>query len=140
MNAHERLEILIVSEDWFARSLFGNAAEETGIYASIKTAEDAYLALAEIWDSVEAGGAPDVVFLHADLPGMTSLELARRLREDSDTKKVFVAVCGTPGEPPTVSSDVDFSAACDPATEDVTTMLHEIGLRVAGPGHWRLTG
>jgi CheY-like chemotaxis protein len=140
MNRNEELEILIVSDDWFARSLFGNAAEETGVFASIKTAEDAYLALAEIWDSVEAGGAPDVVFLHADLPGMTGLELARRLREDSDTKKVFVAVCGTPGDPPTVSADVDFSTACDPATEDVTTMLREIGLRLAGPGQSRLRG
>lgn len=140
MHQNEQLELLIVSEDWFARSLFKTAAQETGLFASIKTAEDGYTALAEVWQSIQDGAAPNAVLIYSELVGMSGPELARRLHEDEDTRKIFIAFCGSSGEPPPVTDDADFSTSCDAAISDLTEMLRAIGMRLVGADPRRITG
>lgn len=140
----ERLRIIIVSEDWFARSLLESTARETGVFSRVLAVEDGYMALAEMWQWVEDGASPDIILADGALTVMSATQLVRGVRENPETEGIFCGVltefASDPDQesPPTVEG-ADFSAPCSAGCSDLTEILQELASRAANcvRGVWR---
>src|SRR5688572_12452159 len=91
------LFLVVVSEDWFARSVLESLASETGAFAKIIAVDDGYSALAETWQGVVDGMAPNVFLVDLHSVGPSSARLIAELRADVTTSHSYVAVL-TPEE------------------------------------------
>lgn len=99
-GASKSLPLVIVSEDWFARSYLTSLAHASGHFASVIGVDDCYSALAEIWDGVARGdSAPVVVIDRHSVAGSADMLLAE-VRSDARTAAAFIAhIVPPPGGP-----------------------------------------
>lgn len=134
MNAtHKNRSILIVSEDWFARSLLVQAARETRLFSSVFAVDDGYSALAAVWQCVIDGWRPDAVLIDRHTPAPTAGGLVATLRTDPDTRRIAVAVlapaddCPEPARPDT---RVDIFSTCDAASVELPWVYQAIAAKL----------
>lgn len=139
----ERLRIIIVSEDWFARSLLESTLRESGMFSHVIAAEDGYTAIAEMWQCVEDGSTPDIILADGALAILSTAQLVRSVRENPETEGIFLAVLTEfstepDQETPTVEG-ADFSSPCSAGCTDLTEMVQELAFRAANSvrGVWR---
>ena len=88
----EKLRLLVVVEDVFARDVLVSAAEASDMFGIITCTEDAHEALAEIWDGVQKQQLPDVVVADLDLTDYNGTQLTSELRRHCETRSVFIAL------------------------------------------------
>jgi DNA-binding response OmpR family regulator len=88
----EKLQPVIVAADPFVRSQFAAAAEITGLFAEPHVAEDAYDAMALLWDWCEAGRLPDIIVADFDLGDMNAVQFACELRRHAETRVIVLAI------------------------------------------------
>lgn len=120
------LFLVVVSEDWFARAILENLAGESGMFEKVLGVDDGYSALAETWQGVEDGWAPNVFLVDLHSVGPSSARLIAELRADPVTSDVYVAVL-TPDEP-LAKGGVDFASPClatQPEMADTVLLLAE---------------
>lgn len=115
------LFLVVVSEDWFARSVLESMASETGRFTKILAVDDGYSALAETWQGVEDGMAPNVFLIDLHSVGPSSARLVAELRADPTTSHVYVAVL-TP-EDPVAKGGIDFASPTLPSSPDMSDVL-----------------
>lgn len=139
----EKLRIIIVSEDWFARSLLESTLRESGMFSHVIAAEDGYTAVAEMWQCIEDGAAPDIILADGALAILSPAQLIRSVRENPETEGIFVAVLtefSAEPEPETpVVEGADFSVPCSAGCTDLTEIIQELAFRAANSirGVWR---
>lgn len=139
----ERLRIIVVSEDWFARSLLESAIRESGTFSRVAAVEDGYTAVAEVWQWVEDGAIPDVVLADGALSVMSAQQLLRSLRENPETEGIFFGVlteASTELEPePVAVEGADFLSPCSAGCTDLSELIEELASRAANSvrGVWR---
>lgn len=121
------LFLVIVSEDWFARSVLESLAAESGEFAKIIAVDDGYSALAETWQGVEDGHVPNVFLVDLHSVGPSSSRLVAELRADPVTSSVYIGVL-TPEEP-VAKCGVDFATACLPSQPEVADALASLASR-----------
>jgi CheY-like chemotaxis protein len=127
-----RLALVVVSEDWFARSLLRAAAEESGRFGPIVDADDGYTALAETWEGVAIGRVPDVVLVDGASAGPSLRRLIAELRASRETHRIFVAVIGSADEgrqPPLPG--VNFQSASSPLDPDLSEIIVNVAQQAA---------
>jgi two-component system, OmpR family, KDP operon response regulator KdpE len=115
MNAGPR--ILLVEDDDAARTAI--AANLAGHGYEVRQAASGELAMRE-WES----GRPDLVLLDIGLPGMSGIDVVRRLRRDAATPIVIISVRG---------SEPDKVAALDVGADDYLTKpfgMNELHARI----------
>jgi CheY-like chemotaxis protein len=129
----ERLRIIIVSEDWFARSLLESTLRESGMFSRIIAVDDGYTAIAEAWQGVEDGSVPDIILADGALTVMSPAELIRSLRENPETERIFFAVLTEfATEPEQEAPEVegaDFSSPCSAGCTDLAEIVAELACR-----------
>ncbi len=129
----EKLKIVMVSEDWFARSMLASTALDSGLFSRVISTDDGYAAIAETWQCIEDGAAPDIMLADDSLGVMSAEQLCRTLRENRETEGVFVAVL-TEGsmmadaEVPRVEG-ADYATARSAGTMDLATLVQEVTSR-----------
>ncbi len=130
-----RLTGIMVSGDWFARSLMRGAGEESGMFSRVIDADDGYTALAETWQCVDDGHAPDVIVIDLQAVGASAARLVTELRASSETQRTFVAVVGMPEtEAPVTIRHVDFCTSHGVLSSELADTIMEIAMRaVATP-------
>jgi CheY-like chemotaxis protein len=102
----EKFTLLIVGAERFTRCVFQSAATESDCFAEASLAEDAYDALALLWDACSAGCMPDLVVADFDLPGFNAIQFTRELRQHPETRGIFVAILSaTPSEMDRVAAE-----------------------------------
>src|SRR4051812_14363864 len=92
MNPTHPLSLVIASDDWFARQLFADAAQESGAFSQVIAVDDGYSALAETWENVEHGSVPDVYLVDLRSVGLSGQRLITEVRADPLTQHAFIAV------------------------------------------------
>jgi CheY-like chemotaxis protein len=127
----EKFSLLIVGAEAFTRNVFTSAAADTDCFAEPLLAEDAYDALAAIWDAWETTGLPDVVVADFDLPGLNAIQFVRELRRHAETRGVFVAILSS------VASEMDRFAA---ETAGADFFAHYATLSDLGPIFREISG
>lgn len=139
----ERLRIIVVSEDWFARSLLESTLRETGMFSQIIATDDGYNALAEMWQCVEDAAPPDIILADGALSVMSTAQLIRSVRENPETEGIFFGVLTESAaeadqEPPSIEG-ADFSSPCSAGCSDLTEIVQELAFRAANSvrGVWR---
>jgi hypothetical protein len=111
-RGHERLGLVVVSEDWFARSLMRSAAEESARFCPIIDADDGYTALAETWESVAVGRPLSVILIDGSNAGPSVSRLIAEVRSATETQRIFIAIVGQgDGEGPAVHPGANFQCA-----------------------------
>ena len=126
---------IMVSGDWFARSVLRSASEESTMFSQVIEADDGYTALAETWQCVEDGHAPDVVVIDLQSVGASAARLVTELRAAPETQRTFVAVIGMPeSESPVTVRHVDFCTSHSVLSSELADTILEIAMRaVATP-------
>ncbi len=126
---------IMVSGDWFGRSLMSAAGEESAMFSTVIEADDGYTALAETWQCVEDGHAPDVIVIDLHAVGASAGRLVTELRASSETQHTFVAVVGMPKtESPVTIRHVDFCTSHGVLSSELADTIMEIAMRaVATP-------
>ena len=121
------LILVVVSEDWFARCLLESLAAETGAFAKIITVDDGYSALAETWQGVLDGAAPNVFLIDQHSVGPSGYRLVTELRMDPATANAFIAVL-TADEPLT-RTRIDLVSPCTPMQPEVPNLIELLATR-----------
>lgn len=121
------LILVVVSEDWFARSLLENLAAENGSFAKIIAVDDGYSALAETWQGVVDGAMPNVFLIDQHSVGPSAGRLITELRSDPTTLHAFIAVL-TPDEP-VARGGIDLASACTPSQPETADVIEMIAAR-----------
>jgi CheY-like chemotaxis protein len=127
----EKFSLLIVGAEPFTRNVFASAAADTDCFAEPLMADDAYEALAVIWDAWESNGLPDVIVADFDLPGINAIQFVRELRQHAETRGVFVAILSS------ASSEMDRFAA---ETAGTDFFAHYATLSDLGPIFREISG
>lgn len=121
---------IMVSGDWFARSVMRSAGEESAMFSQVIEADDGYTALAETWQCVEDGHAPDVIVIDLQSVGASAARLVTELRAAPETQRAFVAVVGMPEtESPVTIRHVDFCTSHSVLGSELADTILEIALR-----------
>lgn len=130
-----RLTGIMVSGDWFARSLLCSAGEESELFSRVIEADDGYTGLAETWQCVEDGHAPDVVIIDLQTVGASAARLVAELRAAPETLRTFIAVVGMPEtDAPVTVRHVDFCTSHGVLSSELSDTIEEIAMRaVAAP-------
>ncbi len=118
------LSLMIVCDDWFARSLIASVAEESGRFSRVATVDDGYSALAETWQGVEDGAAPNVFIVDTGSVGPSAERLVLELRNDAATENAYVALLT--GEDAAPFSRADFSASVRLDVEELSELVEAI--------------
>ena len=121
------LRLVLVSEDWFARSLMEFAARESGFFEEIISVDDGYSALAETWEAVASAEVPNVYLIDKHSVGPSAERLVAELRADPITRDVYVAVL-TPDEP-VAKGGIDFAHECEPANPELCEIVASVAAR-----------
>lgn len=134
--------LLIVATDWFARELVRTTAGETDRFGSITAVEDGHEALVEIWQRVIDGHPLPSLLLDLQDADASTLRLVHALREDAETRRIFVAVMVPPSAQVdlagTIDPEVNLVTSCAATDAELPALLHEIGRRVPAPGSFGL--
>jgi CheY-like chemotaxis protein len=129
----EKLHVILIIEDEFARGLLEVAAEESGMFGLIRAAENRHEALALIWDSIEEHERPDVIIADLCTDGCNSVQLARDLRTYDDTRGVLVALVtdGANGGEQSIAeaAGADYVGNYSASITDMAAMMQEIARR-----------
>ncbi len=88
----EKLNVLLVGIDDFARSLFEAAAEESDCFADPVSTGDGYETLALIWEAWNQGTPFDAVISEMEVPGLDAVQFTDELRQHAETRSLFVAI------------------------------------------------
>jgi hypothetical protein len=121
--------IVIVSEDWFARSLLKGAAEEAETFGRIILADDGYTALAETWQAVEDGCVPEIFLIDQSAADASADRLVAELRADDITRRAYIAVLA-PGDAP-AKRGIDLAILGDARHPRLTQMMKLVAARAA---------
>ena len=129
----EKLRLLIVVEDGFARDVLVSAAEASDMFGIITCAEDAHEALAEIWDGVQRQTLPDVLVADLDLTDYNGTQLTCELRRHNETRAVFIALIAETtnelGRAAAETAGADCFGVYSTSVTDMAEVLREIGRR-----------
>src|SRR5205085_6294250 len=113
------LSLMIVSEDWFTRSLLKSAAEELDVFQRVVSVDDGYTALAETWDGVADGGAiPEIFLIDQYAMDASGERLVTELRADPATRHVFIAAL-TPSDSHRPNAGMDLVTPADALHPDL---------------------
>jgi len=112
MNNHSRV-ILLVEDNPSDVGLTQRALEKARIANELIVAEDGEEALDYLWGTGAHAGRdaavlPAVVLLDLKLPGISGLEVLRRIRADSRTRRLPVVILTTSKEEQDVAAGYDF--------------------------------
>lgn len=125
-----RLTGIMVSGDWFARSLLRSAGEESKLFSRVIEADDGYTGLAETWQCVEDGHAPDVVVIDLQSVDSSAARLVAELRAAPETQRTFIAVLGMPEtDAPLTVRHVDFYTSQGVLSSELSDTIEEIAMR-----------
>lgn len=124
------LILVVVSEDWFARSVLESVAAENGAFARIIAVDDGYSALAETWQGVVDGAMPNVFLIDQHSVGPSAGRLITELRSDPTTLHAYVAVL-TPDEP-LAKGGIDLASPCTPSQPEMAEVIRLIAARARG--------
>jgi hypothetical protein len=113
MAEAEQLSLVIVSDDWFWRSIVSLAGHRCNRFHDIVATEDGYMALAHIWQRVEDGTVPDICIMDARADDPSLGRLVTELRADDATRHMFVAAIGD-GNPGLLAVDNVSASTVDP--------------------------
>lgn len=128
------LSLMIVCDDWFARSLLASVSEESTRFQRVTTADDGYSALAETWQGVEDGMPPNVFLIDAASVGPSADRLVLELRNDPATEHAYVVVLT--GEEPVSIPRADYSTSCRLDVGEMTELLESIANAAAISAQW----
>lgn len=126
--------LLIVDDDARIRELTEFAARNSGMFASVQTAEDGDDALSQLHRSTagETGiGLPDMILTDLSMPRINGFELIEQLRANLLTRDIPVVMFSSSGLP--YDRERAMAAGClafyeKPATlSGLATMMHSIG-------------
>lgn len=134
----EKLRLLIVMEDAFARDVLAAAAESSGMFGAIRGAEDVHEALAQVWDGVQRQALPDVIVADLDLADGNGPQFAGELRRNEETRAVFIAlVAEAPndlGRAAAEAAGADCFGLFSTSVEEMSEVLGEIARRSIAAG------
>jgi CheY-like chemotaxis protein len=131
--ASERLTAIVVSADWFSRTLLRSAAVETGVFRHVVEADDGYTALAETWQCVEDGAAPDVIVIDMQAADVSAARLVMELRAAPETRGTLVGLVGMPEIDVDVAvKEVDFCTSCGVLHESLADIMCDLASRSLG--------
>jgi CheY-like chemotaxis protein len=129
----------MVSGDWFARSVLRSAGEESDLFSHVIEADDGYTGLAETWQCVEDGHAPDVVVIDVQSVGASAARLVAELRTAPETQRTFIAVVGMPEtDAPLTLRHVDFCTTHSVLSNELSDTIEEIAMRAAAAPQGRV--
>lgn len=129
----EKLRLLVVIENAFARAVMIAAAEESEMFGVVFCAEDAHVALAEIWHGVQRQLLPDVVIVDLNLPMYDGAQLVAELRRHEEMRGLFVAIVAEQadeaGRVAAQNAGADCFGMYSTAAPEMTEVLREVGRR-----------
>lgn len=123
MAEAEQLTLVIVSDDWFWRSIVSLAGHRCNRFRDIVGTEDGYMALAHIWQRVEDGTVPDLCIMDARADDPSLARLLTEVRADDATRPMYLAAVGD-GTPGLLAVDYRSHATVDP--DDLVAILERI--------------
>ncbi len=132
-RTNERLTALVVSADWFSRTLLRSAATETGVFHTVVEADDGYTALAESWQCVEDGIPPDVVVIDMQAADASAARLVMEIRAAPELRTAVVGLVGMPDTDPEVTvREVDFCTSSGVLHESLSDIICDLASRSLG--------
>lgn len=136
---HEGLVAIVVSQDWFARSLLRSALGETGRFQTVIETDDGYTALAEAWQAVADRHAADLVLVDLATADASVAPLVSELRTAPELHRALITAIGysEDGEVPLSPQDFDFTSACGVLSAELADTTEEIANRVLDLAHAR---
>lgn len=133
VRLQDRPALMIVDDDSDQLGLFRLAAERTGAYSQIVTAENGVIALRKLLGFVEetADSVPIVVLADLKMPHIGGAELARRLRRHTSLPIMgVVAMSSTHNEP---EVELALNAGCVAFVEKPSSFSQTKGMMVSLP-------
>lgn len=136
---HEGLVAIVVSQDWFARSLLRSALGETGRFETVIEADDGYTALAEAWQAVADRHAADLILIDLATADASVAPMLTELRTAPELQRVLITAIGHSDdcEVPLSPRDFDFVSSCGVLGAELADTADEIAHRVLDLAHAR---
>lgn len=121
------VQLVVVSEDWFARSFLQTLAQDSGHFEAVMGVDDGYSALAEIWEGVARGEPPRAIVIDCHTVGGSVDVLLEELRSDPRTAATYVAlIVPSPG---CVKPQANLVCMGGPGQPEMARLMEEIAAR-----------